>query len=46
MWHSEFIWDEKKKAYLEIMEEFEDMHIERETMNMTLNGSLFEYMKK
>lgn len=25
VWHSEFIWDEKKKAYLEIMEEFEDM---------------------
>ena len=42
VWHSEFIWDEKKKAYLEIMEEFEDMHIERETMNVTLNGSLFE----
>ena len=46
VWHSEFIWDEKKKAFLEIMNEFEDMHIERETRNVTLNGSLFEYIKK
>ena len=30
VWHSEFIWDEKKKAYLEIMNEFEDILTELE----------------
>ena len=28
VWHSEFIWDEKKKAFLEIMNEFEEKYLE------------------
>lgn len=46
VWHSDFTWGEKKKAFLEIMSEFEDMYIDRTAGCFTSKGNLFDYIKK